>query len=73
MKKAEERAERERKEQEKALQDEKSASKVKCDACGGGILDCGFEKYGKIFLLVFTRKKCCADNHSLSVNADYVV
>ena len=49
LKKAEERAEKEQKEQEKALQDEKAASKVKCDACGGGILDCGFEKYGKIF------------------------
>ncbi|KAL3914160.1 MAG: hypothetical protein SGILL_006211 [Bacillariaceae sp.] len=47
--KALEKEERDRREERMALEDQKAASKVKCDACGGGILDCGFEKLGKVF------------------------
>jgi hypothetical protein len=49
LKKAVQQQEREREEQKRALEDQKAASKVKCDPCGGGILGCGFEKFGKVF------------------------
>jgi hypothetical protein len=47
--KAEEREQIEREQQRKAREEEKAASTVKCNACGQGILDCGFEKFGKVF------------------------
>lgn len=47
--KAVERERRELEEQRKALGKQKEASNIKCNACGTGILDCGFERFGKLF------------------------
>lgn len=47
--KAQERAEQEKLLREKELEAKKAASASQCDACGQGILDCGFEKFGKRF------------------------
>ncbi|KAG7342048.1 hypothetical protein IV203_007140 [Nitzschia inconspicua] len=49
MEKATEREEREREERRNALENQKKASALKCEACGAGILDCGFEKFGRRF------------------------
>jgi hypothetical protein len=43
------RNQREREELIKSLQEKKNACTTKCNACGMGILDCGFEKYGQLF------------------------
>jgi len=44
-----ERIEQCKRERELALQKEKENSALKCGACGDGILDCGFEKFGVKF------------------------
>ena len=44
-----EKIEQEKKERALALQKEKESSSVRCDACRGGILGCGFDKFGKKF------------------------
>jgi len=47
--KAQERQEQEQREMEAALAAERAAAATKCDACGGGIVGCGFEKFGHQF------------------------
>ena len=47
--KEEERAEQEKQIQQKELEAQKAASALQCQACGHGILDSGFEKYGQRF------------------------
>jgi hypothetical protein len=47
--KAEERSELEQKKKSEALAAKKAASAVLCAACRQGIIDCGFEKFGKSF------------------------
>lgn len=47
--KDEERAEQVKVTQQKEMEAKKAASALQCHACGQGILDCGFEKYGNRF------------------------
>jgi hypothetical protein len=49
--KQEERALLEKKKREQELAAQKAAASIQCAACGGGVLDCGFEK--------FQQKFCC--------------
>ena len=49
VQRAKEREKQERMATRKALEDRKAASASKCASCGGGILDCGFEKFGMRF------------------------
>ncbi|KAL7532215.1 hypothetical protein ACHAWF_004054 [Thalassiosira exigua] len=44
-----ERLEAEKAKRAAALREERERSSVRCGACGGGVLGCGFEKYGATF------------------------
>ncbi|KAL7471490.1 hypothetical protein ACHAXS_011769 [Conticribra weissflogii] len=55
-----ERIEQDKRERELALQREKGKSSLKCGACGDGILDCGFEKFG----VRFCTAKCARNGPS---------